>query len=807
MPDALRRRVRRPALARRLLLPGLALVLALGAAAGPAAGSAGPQAGGRLVVSAEGPYTTIAAALANARPGDVVEVHPGTYAGPVVVTTENVTLEGVDWPVIDGNGQGTVVTLAAPGAAVRGFEVRGSGVEPERDHGGITLSAPRTVAEGNRLRDVLFGIFVAHADDSVVRGNDISSKPENELGAKGDGIRLWYSRRVLVEANLVHEARDLVAWYAEGIVLRNNEVRNGRYGIHLMYCDGAQVEANRFYGNSVGIYTMYSNNIVLRDNDLRGQRGPSGYALGFKDADNVLATSNILADNRAGMYLDNTPFSPQGYARFESNTIAFNDVGVIVLPAVRGAVLSGNTFWENVEQVAVQGGGLLGANDWSGNYWSDYTGFDAAGPLGAGRPDGVGDVPYRSERLFEHLMDREPGLRALLYSPAVDAIEMAAAAFPVVRPQPKFEDPTPLVAPLPLPTWAASRAPAAHSALPGGVTPAALVLVGLSLAIGALALVQGEHPMQAGQEHAPAAPTAAASAAAPEPTVRVIKVSKRYGKLQALDGVSFDARAGEAVALWGANGAGKTTLMKAILGLIDFGGQITVASHDARRAGKLARRAIGYVPQEAIFYDLSVQATMAFYARLKGVDRARIGPLLARLGLAPHARKPVPALSGGLKQRLALAIALLADPPVLLLDEPTANLDAQAQRDYLELLASLRKAEGKTIIFASHRLEEVEAVANRVLVLEYGRLVDTVTPVELLARLMPEIELALWVPEAQRSEAVACLAGAGWPAHANGRGTVVVRVRTEHKLRPLQALQEHGIVVSDFEMTRGAPWS
>jgi ABC-type multidrug transport system ATPase subunit len=278
--------------------------------------------------------------------------------------------------------------------------------------------------------------------------------------------------------------------------------------------------------------------------------------------------------------------------------------------------------------------------------------------------------------------------------------------------------------------------------------------------------------------------------------------------------VSFEAHAGEALALWGANGAGKTTLIKAVLGLIDFEGQIEVEGHDVRRTGKSARRSIGYVPQEAIFYDLSVQATMEFYARLKhgrGVQLpapgpqaqvsapARIPELLDRLGLAGHARKPVPALSGGLKQRLALALALLADPPVLLLDEPTASLDAEAQHEYLALLAKLRSEEHKTIIFASHRLEEVEALANRVLVLEQGRLVDVLNPVDLLARLMPEIQLTLYVPEAQRRDALARLADAGLAAHLNGRGTVVVHVRAEHKMRPLQTLLDCGITVTNFE--------
>ncbi|MBF8283647.1 MAG: ABC transporter related protein, partial [Anaerolineales bacterium] len=732
----------------------------------------------------------------------VIEVRGGTYPGPLVVQTEGVTLEGVDTPngapVIDGGGQGTVVTLAAPGVVLRGFEVRGSGVEPDRDHAGIILTAPRIVVENNRLHDVLFGIFVAQADDAVLRGNDITSKAQYDQGRKGDGIRLWYSQRVTVENNTVHAARDVVMWYSQDVVVRGNVIERGRYGIHLMYCDNAQIEHNQILDNSVGIYTMYSADVVLRENLIRGQRGPSGYALGFKDADNVEVTDNALVDNRAGTFLDGTPFNPAAFGKFQNNLFAFNDVGVILLPAVRGNTFENNTFWENVEQVAVQGGGTPGQNLWQGNYWSDYTGFDADG-------DGLGDVPYRAERFFENLTDREPRLRALIYSPAAQAVEFAGSAFPIVRPQPKFTDPAPRVQPGPIPSFAVLPKSGGR-----GMGVAALALFGVSLAMGALVLVRGDSSMQrkaltAKSAESGGVPWNAPTGAVNQPTVRVRNVGKRYGSVPALSGVSFEAHAGEALALWGANGAGKTTLIKAVLGLIDFDGKIEVEGHDVRRAGKSARRSIGYVPQEAIFYDLSVQATMEFYARLKGSRGvqlnapARIPVLLENLGLAGHARKPVPALSGGLKQRLALAIALLADPPVLLLDEPTASLDAKAQHDYLALLARLRSEERKTIIFASHRLEEVEALANRVLVLEHGRLVDVLNPVDLLAKLMPEIQLTLYVPEAQRPDALACLAGAGLAAHLNGRGTVVVRVRAEDKMQPLQTLLDCGIPVTNFE--------
>ncbi|MCB9136620.1 MAG: nitrous oxide reductase family maturation protein NosD [Anaerolineales bacterium] len=771
-------------------------ILTLSGAGILSTGSSSPET--PLIVSSIGPYMTIAAALAAAHDGDVVEVHGGVY--PALVVEKSVMLEGVDRPVIDGGGDGTVVTLLAPGITFRGFEVKGSGAQPDKNHAGILVQAENITVEDNFLQEVLFGIFVEGVDYATLRGNEITGISAFDVARKGDGIRLWNSRYALLENNHVYDVRDIVMWYSDFITVRGNLFEKGRYGAHLMYCNHTQIENNRFLNNTVGIYTMYSTEILIRDNEIRGHHGASGYALGFKDAENVEVTGNVLVDNQAGAFLDGLPFSPGGYGLFQDNIFAFNNIAVMVMPAVRGAEFTHNTFWENIEQMAIQGGGG-GENNWHENFWSDYTGYDAHG-LSSDAPDGIGDVPYRAERLFENMTDRTPLLRALIYSPASQTLELAATSFPITRPQPKFEDLRPLMEPAALPTFALQ--PALSSRGLGFVALAATMLGGLCAAL-AFAQFPREFMFRGliPKENAPKVKISMneslVKAQKNTAFITVHGVTKNYKKVVALKDVSFELLGGEALALWGVNGAGKTTLIKALLGLIDFDGEIQVGGNNVCTQGKQARRLIGYVPQEFAFYDMRVQETLEFYARLKKTPFTAIPSLLAHLGLSPHSTKAVSALSGGLRQRLALAVALLGDPPVLLLDEPLANLDARARQDYQGLLAALRK-EGKTLLFATHRMEEVEILADRVLVLDEGHAEGMLTSAELRAQLKAEINLTLWVPENRRGEALICLEAEGYDAHLNGKGTVVVRVLETQKINPFLHLSAQAIPVLNFEV-------
>jgi ABC-type multidrug transport system ATPase subunit len=282
--------------------------------------------------------------------------------------------------------------------------------------------------------------------------------------------------------------------------------------------------------------------------------------------------------------------------------------------------------------------------------------------------------------------------------------------------------------------------------------------------------------------------------------VEVQHLTKRFGKVAAVDDVSFGVATGEAVALWGANGAGKTTALRCLLGVIPFEGRIRLGGRDVRYQGKEARRLLGFVPQEISFHDdMTVRETLFFYGRLKktALRGAHVRDLLERLGLAKATPKKVRDLSGGMKQRLALVIALLADPPLLMLDEPTANLDVAARTEFLALLQELQAA-GKTLIFSSHRLEEVTGLADRVLVLEAGRLIADCPPGDLNRQLGRRTMLKLHLTDAAATGlAIETLAGYGFAAERNGTG-IWVHVAPLQKARPIALLSDAGIAVDDF---------
>lgn len=282
--------------------------------------------------------------------------------------------------------------------------------------------------------------------------------------------------------------------------------------------------------------------------------------------------------------------------------------------------------------------------------------------------------------------------------------------------------------------------------------------------------------------------------------LKIERVTRRFGAFAALREVSLNIEAGKSVALWGANGAGKSTLIRCVLGLDRFEGSISIAGLDSRTHAKESRRRIGYVPQELGFNDdMRVGEAIRFYAGLRGIADPDAARSLARVGLAGQESKRMRHLSGGMKQRLALALALLGDPPLLVLDEVTASLDAGGREEFVALLAALAR-DGRSMLFASHRQDEVQRLADQVAVLDRGRLASLCTPEQLLG---PPI-LKLRLDGALRDRALRVLTARGFDATPNGVG-ILVRIARGAVGAPIHALADDGVRVEDFELTHHAP--
>ncbi|MFN8559484.1 MAG: ABC transporter ATP-binding protein [Dehalococcoidia bacterium] len=278
-------------------------------------------------------------------------------------------------------------------------------------------------------------------------------------------------------------------------------------------------------------------------------------------------------------------------------------------------------------------------------------------------------------------------------------------------------------------------------------------------------------------------------------------LTKRYGSVTALQEVSFELGDGRVLALVGPNGAGKTTLIKCLIGLVKFEGGAEIQGVDVARKGRQARALVGYLPQNPAFHaDMTVAETALFYADLKGLPAARARAVVESAGLSEHAQKRTGALSGGMRQRLALAMALLAEPPVLIFDEPVAGLDIGARLELRRLVLEQR-AKGISVLLSTHWLEDVPYIADDVLVLDHlGRPVTPGPATRLNGATLGASRLYLRV-NGRTPDAIHLINGMLPDGAVDRSGDwLVVACQGSEKARVVENLVVSGIKVLDFRV-------
>lgn len=243
--------------------------------------------------------------------------------------------------------------------------------------------------------------------------------------------------------------------------------------------------------------------------------------------------------------------------------------------------------------------------------------------------------------------------------------------------------------------------------------------------------------------------------------IEVEKLSKRYGSYEALKGITFKAKQGEIVGLLGPNGAGKTTTMRILTGYMPpTSGRVTIDGLDIVNDSAAVRARVGYMPERVPIYpDMTVEGYVAFWARLRGVSnvRERVGVALERVHLQDRRRSLVRNLSKGMKQRLGLAQALVHEPQVIILDEPTIGIDP---RQVIEVRDAVRElGRDHTVIFSTHILSEAEQVCDRVVILNRGEIIAQGKPDEMRRQLERGQSLYVAVGKVSAADAAKLLSG------------------------------------------------
>ncbi|MBN8767241.1 MAG: nitrous oxide reductase family maturation protein NosD [Thiobacillus sp.] len=402
--------------------PGALLVLA-----GLLIGMAGP---GRADILTVQPGQSIGAAIAQARPGDEIRVERGLYRENLLID-KPLTLKGIDRPTLSGGLKGDTLHITAGDVTIDGLIVRDSGGSLVEQNAGINIrpGADRVTVRNCDLTYNLFGLWIEKANDVHVENNVITGKRDYRSVSRGNGIQLYNTQRARIIGNQISFTRDgIYVDVSHHAIFRNNRIHDVRYGTHYMNSYYNVWEGNDSYHNRGGLALMEVRNQIVRNNRAWGN---SDHGIMLRTIQDSVVEGNIVAGNNRGFFIYDAE-----YNTLRNNLVIDNTVGVHLWAGSYRNQAEGNDFILNRTQIK-----YVASRDeiWSGNYWSNYVGWDRNG-------DGIGDVPYEANDMVDYLSWRHPMMKLLLASPAVQTLRMVSQQFPLLRAT-SIVDPKPLMQP------------------------------------------------------------------------------------------------------------------------------------------------------------------------------------------------------------------------------------------------------------------------------------------------------------------------------------------------------------------------
>ncbi|MFD2541868.1 nitrous oxide reductase family maturation protein NosD [Lacinutrix gracilariae] len=375
-----------------------------------------------IVVCKACAITTLKEGIAQAKDFDTIVVKKGTYKEHNVIVNKPLIIIGENYPVIDGELKGEIITIISDHVTVDGLFIINVGNSYTEDYAAIRVRNSKNFLIQNLvLEKLFFGIYIEKSSDGKVYHNKIIGEAVEEYNS-GNGIQLWYSKNIHIEHNFVQHVRDgIYLEFSNFCTIKNNvSALNVRYGLHFMFSNDDVYEDNTFENNGAGVAVMFSKRIKMYNNIFKENWGTASYGLLLKEINDAEIIGNSFEDNTIGINVEGS-----NRINYKHNNFVNNGWAIKVKGACYTNVFTENNFLYNSFDIAYNS--KVNDNEFDKNYWSNYTGYDLD-------KNGIGDVPYRPVKLFSYIVNRTPETIILLRSMFIDIIDFSEKVSPVFTP-------------------------------------------------------------------------------------------------------------------------------------------------------------------------------------------------------------------------------------------------------------------------------------------------------------------------------------------------------------------------------------
>ncbi|MDP9048873.1 MAG: nitrous oxide reductase family maturation protein NosD [Bacteroidota bacterium] len=385
-----------------------------------------------VVINVHAAVNSIHRAINNAHKGDTLLIQNGLYKEHDITIQKKLVIIGQTFPKIDAEGKYQVFIIRSDSVVIKGLQIQNIGTASMSDMAGIKIiNAKNVTIENNRLFNNTFGVYLQNSARCKVINNTIHCAIKDQVNG-GNGIHAWKSDHLLIKGNSISGQRDGIyfEFVTDSRIAGNVSHSNARYGLHFMFSHNDTYTQNTFKDNGAGVAVMYSNGVIMYDNDFLHNWGDASYGLLLKEISNSKIEHNRFVKNTEGLHMESTTNVDVKHNLFNDNGWAAR-----VEASCSGSNFIGNNFIGNSFDIATNGTMML--NHFNNNFWDKYDGYDLD-------KNNIGDVPYYPVSVYSIVTEKIPSAMILYHSLLTDIMDQVEKVMPTLIPD-KLKDDHPMM--------------------------------------------------------------------------------------------------------------------------------------------------------------------------------------------------------------------------------------------------------------------------------------------------------------------------------------------------------------------------